>query len=558
MKKLQFFLMIGALSMLMASCVKEDAEGISDASYNSFKINPPALTSDTKAYLDFAQDLSRILFEEGDPFYVNGVKFTLAPSPNDGSWVANRADGISEKVMSDGGYFYCCHADGVVNGYSSTDHTYNASISNNNTTTTGIVLAGKTESNVVTLTPCFAVLVFQPKGQLSADDYSSIRVGFATNNVPNIFTVSAESEAITAQSSYFPAVSQTPVDASFLTMHKIYDNYFYIAVPIEGNSKSMKLYMEYNLANGTTVKHVTKGNVTLEKGKVYMLPDETRNGYAFDENGAGVGVFSVSATQQVNFSAGNLQCTPQWAIRAWRFAEHQYDVSSSNASIGSNCTNWIDLFGFGTSGKKVGTSQFQPFATSGTFISSNLAGTNADWGYANNNSNDNWGYSPVGERAGKDAIQYGHGITNRSWRTLTQSEWNYLLNERNRHEYNKGGATVNGVSGLVILPDGEWNQPAGTGQESFNPSAGYSSNTYTIEQWDKMEKAGAIFLPVGGYRDGSGEGSVKQPVNGYYWTSTFYQDSKAYRLVIANNNRGNLGNQSTSFGMFVRLVSDVE
>lgn len=537
MKKLQFFLMIGALSMLMASCVKEDAEGISDASYNSFKINPPALTSDTKAYLDFAQDLSRILFEDGDPFYVNGVKFTLAPNPNDGSWVANRADGISEKVMSDGGYFYCCHADGVVNGYSSTDHTYNASISNNNTTTTGIVLAGKTESNVVTLTPCFAVLVFQPKGQLSADDYSSIRVGFATNNVPNIFTVSAESEAITAHSSYFPAVSQTPVDASFLTMHKIYDNYFYIAVPIEGNSKSMKLYMEYNLANGTTVKHVTKGNVTLEKGKVYMLPDETRNGYAFDNDGAGVGVFSVSATQQVNFSAGNLQCVPQTNNFKWKFATYQYEYLNTNSNISNQYTGWIDLLGYGTSGQYVGSPNYAYFpfisvTTDNSYYQSDIAGTVADWGVANSS-----------------IIKYGNTTTTRSWRTLTSAEWTYLLNTRTNAAQKRGIACVNGNNGLVILPD-SWTCPQTL---SFNSSAtSYTTNTYDIDDWDKMEKAGAIFLPAGGSRSAT---TVANPnVIGYYWTSSAH-----YFVLIAAN--GVYVMQNANYfgphtGMNVRLVSN--
>lgn len=538
MKKLQFFLMVGAFGMLMASCAKEDVVGGTDACHNRFKINPPALTSDTKAFLDLMQQIPRILFEEGDPFYVNGVKFNLEKEGTgaDAQWYANRADDSDEGVPNDGGYFYCCHADGAVS-YTDASHSYNVNISSNNTTTTGVVLAGKTESNVVTLQPCFAVLVFQPKAPLTTDDYSSIRVGFATNNVPNIFTVSAESEAITAHGSYFPAVSQTPVDASFLTMHKIYDNYFYIAVPIEGNSKSMKLYMEYNLANGTTVKHVTKGNVTLEKGKVYMLPDETRNGYAFDENGAGVGVFSVSATQQVNFSAGNLQCVPQTGNIKWRFATHQYEYLNTNSNISNQYTGWIDLLGYGTSGQYVGSPNYAYFpfisvTTNNSYYQSDIAGTDADWGVANSS-----------------IIKYGNTTTIRSWRTLTSAEWTYLLNTRTNAAQKRGIACVNGNNGLVILPD-SWTCPQTL---SFNSSAtSYTTNTYDIDDWDKMEKTGAIFLPAGGSRSGSTV--ANQNVIGYYWTSSAH-----YFVLIAAN--GVYVMQNTNYfgphtGMNVRLVSN--
>ena len=42
----------------------------------------------------------------------------------------------------------------------------------------------------------------------------------------------------------------------------------------------------------------------------------------------------------------------------------------------------------------------------------------------------------------------------------------------------------------------------------------FSDNTYTEEQWQKMEDAGAVFLPAAGYRTGD-DGSY-----GTYWSST--------------------------------------
>lgn len=534
MKKTHIIFMIGAISLMMASCGKDVEESRSVKSYDTFYITPPALTSDSKAYLEFTQQASRILYEDLDDIYINGVKFTLEKSGD--MWVARRSDGSTENLVSD--QFDICYADGEVSGYSASNHTYNVNMNSNYSTTSGIVLAGNTGSNEATLTPCFAVLVFKPE---TMSNYSGVKVGFSANGDPRNFTVSTvgnDGPYISDVSSYAPGItSNSQPAAGFLTMEKVNNDYFYIAVPIVGSSKSMKLYMEYTLAGGSTVKHVTKGFVTLEKGKVYMLPDETRNGYAFDSDGAGVGVFSVSSTQQVKFSAGNLQCIPHYSYRAWRFAEHQYDISNANGQISYNCQNWIDLFGYGTSGTQVGSTYyaFNPFATSGTFYSGNLAGTNADWGVANSSS-----------------ITYGNALTHRLWRTLTSEEWTYLLGRSGK----KGGAGIiyNGddtINGLVLLPD-NWSNPDGL--SDFNASPDFESNTYFLEQWDKMEKAGAIFLPAAGSRTGTSvDGNIG--TSGFYWTATNgkYVSISIYNSLVLSTQSP----EDLSKGYSVRLVSNV-
>lgn len=59
------------------------------------------------------------------------------------------------------------------------------------------------------------------------------------------------------------------------------------------------------------------------------------------------GKFSVSPTQQVYFSKGNLQY--QASTKTWRFAKHQWDfIGSSNKNISPDYEGWIDLFGWGT------------------------------------------------------------------------------------------------------------------------------------------------------------------------------------------------------------------
>ena len=56
--------------------------------------------------------------------------------------------------------------------------------------------------------------------------------------------------------------------------------------------------------------------------------------FGSDGDGMLPGTFSVSATQQVHFSQGNLQYRA--STNTWRFAEHQYDcVGNANSKISS-------------------------------------------------------------------------------------------------------------------------------------------------------------------------------------------------------------------------------
>ena len=61
--------------------------------------------------------------------------------------------------------------------------------------------------------------------------------------------------------------------------------------------------------------------------------------------------FSVSETEKVQFSAGNLQY--HTGNKAWRFAPEQYDyVGDDNANIGEpTFEGWIDMFGWSADGK---------------------------------------------------------------------------------------------------------------------------------------------------------------------------------------------------------------
>ena len=244
--------------------------------------------------------------------------------------------------------------------------------------------------------------------------------------------------------------------------------------------------------------------------------------------------FSVSADKQVYFSQGNLQY--QASTGTWKFADNQYDmIGDDNANISSTNSGWIDLFGWGTSGYN----GKNPYMTSTDYSDygdgyNDIAGTNYDWGVYNKISNG-------GNQAGQ-------------WRTLTQSEWNYLISGRSQASRLMGQGRVNNVNGLILLPDG-WETPSSV-KFTYDPG-NYSTNVYSQDEWTVMESYGAVFLPAAGRRrngasvSGVGEG-------GDYWSSSYGNDSSAYGVDFSYSSVNAGGSYNRSRGFSVRVVQEVE
>ena len=250
------------------------------------------------------------------------------------------------------------------------------------------------------------------------------------------------------------------------------------------------------------------------------------------------GLFSVAENKQIYFSQGNLQY--QASTGTWRFAEHQYDIiGDDNANISSTNSGWIDLFGWGTSGYNGKNPYMTSIGSDYGDGYNDIAGTNYDWGVYNAISNG-------GNQAGQ-------------WRTLTTDEWYYVINTRANASSKYGVASINGVNGLILLPD-EWTLPEGIVFTSGVANDGrieyYSTvNSYTANEWAKMEANGAVFLPATGYRIKSD--MIDVGLIGNYWSSSYYDGLNAFCLVFRSD-FAEKGTGGRIAGYSVRLVQEVE
>ena len=247
------------------------------------------------------------------------------------------------------------------------------------------------------------------------------------------------------------------------------------------------------------------------------------------------GAFSVSATKQVWFSQGNLQY--QASTNTWRMAEHQYDyVGNDNALIGENYTGWIDLFGWATSGNSASGTAYQPWSISTTNSYYGPAISSGEWTAANSD----WGVV--------NAAQLGSG-----WRTLTHDEWVYLTNTRTNASSLRTFATVNGVVGLILMPDG-W---TADGVSLTITTANYTSNDISLAQWNTLEEQGCVFLPSAGYRGGDNNTTCDLVQDhGSYWSSTAYNLEHAYYLDVKTGGLDPSYENNRRIGLSVRLVSE--
>ena len=246
-------------------------------------------------------------------------------------------------------------------------------------------------------------------------------------------------------------------------------------------------------------------------------------------------LFSVGPSTNVKFSPGNLQYSK--SSGQYNFITPQYDIIKEQLSydeegVGENYANQdiVTLFGWGTGNNP----------------------TNTSFELTDYSEFDDW----------------GNYVDDGSWRTLTASEWQYLVQRQGGSLY---GCCMldNGdqpIYGILLLPDNAPVIPV-----SFTPMVDMESgwdmetntNIYTLEQFAQLEAVGAVFLPFHYHRSGTRitEWTLDWWMNAM-WTSDigpyddpllapaffYYEDDPAQYCVSFN----------PQYGFPVRLVRDAE
>jgi len=246
---------------------------------------------------------------------------------------------------------------------------------------------------------------------------------------------------------------------------------------------------------------------------------------------------------KIRFSQGNLQYRAY--DNYWRFAEHQYDYLGSGEDSGNDTdttarktqTKFIDLYFWASSGYAVKPYLRYPMTTSG-FPSSNIDRTDYDWGVYNEISNG--------------------GTTD--WRTLKSSEWSYLLSGTARASipcYTM--AKIGSTYGLILFPDSYIHPDGAAALTNVNVATTWDGCYDATSYWNKMEQAGAVFIPAAGYGGVSGNPAATFGVNSiaYYWSTTG-TSSKATIFRVVSNVTPTTMSVYRNYCSAVRLVTTVE
>ena len=248
------------------------------------------------------------------------------------------------------------------------------------------------------------------------------------------------------------------------------------------------------------------------------------------------------------FSQGNLQYTK--STQVWSFMENQYDVlGTTNQNVGNDHANQdvVSYFGWGTSGCNLrGTTSsyyYQPYNTNES--SGNYYGPQGNYSLTGDYANGDWGVY--------NAISNGGNVANQ-WKTMSMDEWKYVFTQRNEASSKYGHGSVNGVNGMIVLPDA-WELPTGL---TFTAGNSDWANVYTVEQWAEMEAGGAVFLPAAGWRTGTTILKVGEWC--CYWSTTYIYNNRSLAInsLIESNSLDTEDHSIRHRGMSVRLVCPVE
>ena len=573
MKTTRTLLLITLLTLFFSSCQKDSI---------TLRLRFKGFNQDAKVYIDdnrFPQWIPEV-----DAINVNGVEYPVSSS-NQGNTVTVATSNNYLAVYPNDIYF---SMDNSVASLQIPSHQYYRTTPMDNVVVQVVeapMSAKVTNGNTLVFENGGALLAINVmnnynQGTLMIDSITVSASAMALwGNASLDFSQSTPAYTITSQVADHNTVTLSSINHVLETSgHKVF--YIYLPATPSGvnNLFTISIFAHSTDHEGTFTRSQTTENAgNIARGDMAAFDfnlgdDEVTKIWNFSEYPNGTirgGKFSVSASRQVYFSAGNLQYYCSTDSPQWRFAPAQTHIcGADNNAPDANTGRWIDLFGWGTSGNFANN---YPYQTSCVYSyygdgRSDLVMHLTDWGeYISSYSTSILSYNGLPSYKSAD---------NR-WCTLTKTQWLYLLNPTNTSSGRRIGevgglghtfsiVSVDGVVGLLIYPDG-FTQG---GPATLNPVPSVSLSDYP----------GCAFLPYAGYRDRFPTGSEERPSDTYYpstsstawyWTADVGVNSqgtvasnKAYALQINYQGTTNNGastvisplNQYRYVGLPVRLV----
>ena len=353
--------------------------------------------------------------------------------------------------------------------------------------------------------------------------------------------------------------TETPVEGKKMTGHKDGGNVFFWGKMNGTEADECELILASSVTGTDLVKKVDLHETAVAKNNAYktdFIPAE-----------ALPGLFSISPTEKVHFSKGNLYCTDNGESVSPRytfaFEEEQYQfhtrygVTHHYLGKRKNEVSPEDIPGLIY---KEGESGLFQWVSETAFYNRGIPDDEYLWFYAPtqeeiDQARQNFGsfsMLPIHELITEldglptDIVEFGKAYSNgKTWFTLSADEWQYLIGRRTHAEYilelddtysvdtsvltspcrdNAANlynfpVTVNGVKGLLIAPD-NWNFKE-------NPITGDEAKTeYNDEEWIVAENSGLVFLPACGesYMPGNMKYLNYLGQRGHYWTRSAYDE----------------------------------
>ena len=300
---------------------------------------------------------------------------------------------------------------------------------------------------------------------------------------------------------------------------------FYVAVP-GFNDLDISLFAKVD----NSWYSLDRSHVTFTNGQYYSITVKMA------QTGTLPGIFSVSNNRKVRFSQGNLRYDVVDDEPLWRFHSTQYDF------LGNWTSSRCDLFYWETA-DNYGAVEYYVWRDRSIYDIVN------------------WGDNPI-SNGGNVAHQ---------WITLNLDEWNYLLETRTASTVNEianahfARGSIGTTIGLFLFPN-RYIHPSGLAEPyainlTDNSVSWESVNTYNVNEWTRMEAAGAVFLPAAGMRQESNIVNSAN-INGNYWTSDsfYYRSDDANRVLFSSYSNMVMTDYELSrqYGCSVRLVKIVE